>query len=162
MNTKNLWVAVLGSVALGSMALASGGPLDERTVECRGAKGAKGAVPLVVFRLHTAPSSETRGDALVYDDEKAKNKMKTSMADCFELSNASAEPAPAGAGESALVCGNPEHAQAREQVRGGVRVRPNKAGFRVILDGTKARVEKVDAAGAPSSVYGELSCTEKT
>ncbi|HLL05070.1 MAG TPA: hypothetical protein VK539_31075 [Myxococcaceae bacterium] len=43
-----------------------------------------------------------------------------------------------------------------------MRVGPNKAGFRVILDGMKARVEKVDAAGAPSSVYGELSCTEKT
>lgn len=160
MKTKNLLSAVSGTAFLlaGQLSLASGGPVDERTVECRGAKGPGGAVPLVVFRLYEAPSSETRGDVLVYDNEKARNKMKTSMANCFELSNATAQPSVTDAGARTLVCGNPEETEER----GAVRVRPNNAGFRAILhEETKARVEKVDASGTASTVYGELSCKRK-
>jgi hypothetical protein len=160
MKTKKLLSAMLGTTFLlaGSLALASGGPVDERRVECRGAKGPGGAVPLVVFRLYTAPSSETRGDVLVYDNEKALTKMKTSMAECFELSHSTAHPAVTDAAEHTVICGNLEPSQER----GAVRVRPNKAGFRaVLLDEKKARVEKVDASGTTSAVYGELSCTEK-
>lgn len=160
MTNKKLLSAVLGTAFLlaGQLSLASGGPVDERTVECRGAKGAGGAVPLVVFRLYEAPSSETRGEVLVYDDEKARGKMKTSMAHCFELSNATAHPAVTDAGARTLVCGNPEETKER----GAVRVRPNNEGFRAVLhEETKARVEKVDASGTTSAVYGELSCKRK-
>jgi hypothetical protein len=160
MKTKKLLSAVSGTAFLlaGQLALASGGPVDERTIECRGAKGPGGAVPLVVFRLYEAPSSETRGDVLVYDNEKARNKMKTSMANCFEISNATAQPPVTDAGARTLVCGNPEETEAR----GAVRVHPNNAGFRAVLhEETKARVEKVDASGTTSTVYGELSCKKK-
>lgn len=160
MKTKKLPSAVLATAFLlaGQPSFASGGPVDERTVECRGAKGPKGAVPLVVFRLYTAPSSETRGDALVYDNEKALNKMKTSMAECFELAHSTPHPAVTESGVQAVVCGNPE----ASQERGAVRVRPNNAGYRtILLEEKKARVEKVDASGTVSSVYGELSCSEK-
>jgi hypothetical protein len=160
MKTKKLLSAVLGTAFLlgGQLSLASGGPVDERTVECRGAKGPGGAVPLVVFRLYEAPSSETRGDVLVYDNEKARNKMKTSMANCFEISNSTAEPAVTDAGERTLVCGNLEETAER----GAVRVRPNNAGYRAILKDEKtARVEKVDASGTTTIVYGELSCKKK-
>ena len=160
MKTKKLRSAVLGTAFLlaGQLAFASGGPIDERTIECRGAKGAGGAVPLVVFRLYTAPSSETRGDALVYDNEKARNRMKSSMASCFELIHSTPHPAVTQTGENMLVCGNPE----ASKERGAVRVRPNNAGYRAILvEEKKAHVEKVDASGTVTSVYGELSCTKK-
>jgi hypothetical protein len=161
MKTKKLLSVVLGTSFLltGQLSLASGGPVDERTVECRGGKGPGGAVPLVVFRLSTAPSSETRGDVLVYDNEKARSKMKTAMANCFELAHSTPHPAVTHTGEKILVCGNVE--AAKEQ-RGTVRVRPNNTGFRaILLEEKKAHVEKVDASGAISPVYGELSCTEK-
>jgi hypothetical protein len=160
MKTKKLLSAVLstGCLLAGPFSFASGGPVDERTVECRGAKKQGGAVPLVVFRLYQAPSSETRGDVLVYDNEKALGKMKTSMANCLELTHAATQPPITDAGARTLVCGNLEESQER----GAVSVRPNNAGYRaILLEEKKARVEKVDASGTASTVYGELNCTEK-
>jgi len=162
MKMMNPQIMVLGTALLVvafvplTGALASGGPVDERTLECRGTARADGAVPLVVFRLHTAPSSETRGNALVYDDERARGRPKTSMSDCFELAYAATEPLPAGSGERTVVCGSPE--RPRDQSR--ARVRANRAGYRAILEGTKARLEKVQGSSV-SSVFGELSCAEK-
>jgi hypothetical protein len=136
------------------MTLASGGPTEEREASCAGT-GANENV-LVVFRLHQAYSSETRGDALVYRDGTRRGDMLTSMESCVE--GDVAKPVPIAAevpGRLLVICGNLD-ARSKE-------LRPNNRGFRAVLwksisKETKGRVERIEG-GKATNVLGELTCT---
>jgi hypothetical protein len=134
--------------------LASGGPTEEREASCTGT-GVNAKV-LVVFRLHQAYSSETRGDALVYRDRTRRADMLTSMESCVEGDVAKPVPTAAEVSGSLLViCGNLD-ARSKE-------LRPNNKGFRAVLwkstsNETKGRVERIEA-GKATNVLGELTCT---
>lgn len=153
-------VFVLLSLVRVPLVFASGGPENERRIEC------KGNNHLIVLRLADAYSSELQGSALIYDNASNRGKMLTSMDACFE-SKGLAIKVPVAVDKAAsplLICGSVNAKQS--QVGKSIALEANSNGYRALyfkLNGKSfARLEKIESGATTAmNVFGsDLACSE--